>query len=90
MKKGTIIFIMTVLLIFLVMPGAGAAEAENNPAARMTAEEVQESQANALETDKLENAVPEDAGSLLGDMKITDSLDLSGGVSTLLKGVQSG
>ncbi len=90
MKKSIIILIMAVLLIFSVMSDAGAMETENTPAARMTVEEVRGSQANALETDKLENAVPEDAGNLLGDMKITDSLDLSGGVSKLLRGVQSG
>ncbi|NLT15713.1 MAG: stage III sporulation protein AE [Clostridiales bacterium] len=90
MKKAIIIFIMTFVLALLQMPAACAADAGDVQAAAMTAEEVRESQAEALETDKLENALPGDAGSLLGDLKITDSLDLSGGVRKLLEGVQGG
>jgi stage III sporulation protein AE len=89
MKKGIIIFIMAVTLVLPLMPAADAA-AGGVQAAQITAEDIQQSQAEALDTAKLESALPEDAGSMLGDMKITDSLDLSGGVKKLLEGVQNG
>ncbi|NMA25523.1 MAG: stage III sporulation protein AE [Clostridiales bacterium] len=89
MKKGTSIFIMIIILILFLMTAAGAAGTGDARAAT-TVEDVQKSQAEALETDKLENALPDEAGSLLGDMKITDSLDLSGGVKKLIEGVQKG
>jgi stage III sporulation protein AE len=93
-------FIMIFLLAFVLTPVAKASEgqtslpdaplAQTGQTDKLTVENVQQSQAEALETDKLENALPEGAGSILGDMKITDSLNLSGGVQKLLGGIQGG
>lgn len=103
MRKGIIIFILTFIVILLLMPVAEAAPAGGIEtglpgdvpdggvqSGQMTVEGVQESQSEVLETDKLENALPDDAGSLLGDMKITDSLDLSGGIQKIFEGIQNG
>lgn len=96
MKKISIILFMALLMVFILMPTARAAgsseeqtgaEGQTN---QITVEDVQESQADALETDKLEDALPEEAGKMMGDMKVIDSLDLSGGVQKLLKGIQGG
>jgi stage III sporulation protein AE len=96
MKKGCIIFILVFLLAGMLIPTAAAADIGTEPkssdedqSTQITAEDVQKSQAEALQTGKLENALPEEAGKTLGGMKVTDSLDLAGSSQKLLKGVQS-
>lgn len=100
MKKKCIIHLITlVLMLLLAFMSSQPAGAVNEGEARqdlsggqtqITADDVQESQAEALKTDKLENALPEEAGKTLGNMKVTDSLDLAGSVQKLWNGVQSG
>ncbi|MEL4106212.1 stage III sporulation protein AE [Oscillospiraceae bacterium WX1] len=76
------------LLIVFTMPtalAAGSLSDTNTSSDAVSAADIQESQADALGTDKLENALPDDAGNALGNLKVTDSLDLSGGFQKLLK-----
>jgi stage III sporulation protein AE len=89
--KKLLIIVFVVLLAAALMLKASAEEAKAGPSGaspgQVTAEDIQASQSEALETDKLENALPEEAGNTLGSMKVTDSLDLSGGVQKILKSV---
>jgi stage III sporulation protein AE len=55
----------------------------------VTVEEIEDSQSSALGMDALENALPEDAGDALGDMRVTDSLDLSGSLEKLYNSAKS-
>lgn len=93
MKKVCVVFFMLVILTLLFTPNVRAAGQIEEPTTgepQLTAEDIQKSQADALDTDKLEDALPGDAGELLGDMNITDSLDLAGGVQKLWEGIQKG
>lgn len=94
MKKLPIMILLSLCVVFLLTTPALALNESDGPddsgkTAGITAEDVQNTQADVLETDKLEKALSEDAEKMLGDMKITDSLDLSGGVQKLLTGLQS-
>lgn len=76
MKKILII----IFLAFVLMPTASALDDNGG----LTAADIEESQSSALETDKLENALPQEADEALGDMSVTDSLDLSKGFQKLV------
>ncbi|SHI08282.1 stage III sporulation protein AE [Sporobacter termitidis DSM 10068] len=92
MKKLIIIIFLAALALALSTSAGAAgtaapAGADNAAAGRLTDDDIQKSQSDALETDKLERALPEEAGKTLGNMKVTDSLDLSGGLQKILKSV---
>ena len=48
---------------------------------------VQEEQANALNTDELENALSDEAEDILGDMSVMDSIDIDSGIKKLIDGI---
>lgn len=85
---------MALLMLFLFTPVARAADTNEGQANaqtdHITVDDVQQSQADVLDTDKLEDALSDEAGKTIGGMKVTDSLDLSGGFQKLLTSVQSG
>jgi stage III sporulation protein AE len=74
MKKSFMKIVLMLLLAFLLMQGAQAVNVEAE-------------QSEALELDKLENALPEEAGDTIGDLSVMDSLDIDNGVSKLWSGV---
>jgi stage III sporulation protein AE len=91
-------FLMLAVLTLALLQKAEAAGAEqpipegrltsdDNDVGGITAADITKSQADALETDKLADALPEGGRNALGSMKVTDSLDLSGGIQKLLKNV---
>lgn len=87
-KKLIPVFLI-LTLAFLLHPAAQATDtgANGTTGKEITAAEVQSNQSDALGTDKLENALPDEAGNTLGNMKVTDSLDLSGSVQKLFKSI---
>jgi hypothetical protein len=96
--KKVIVLLSLLVVAAILTPAAKAADASpsSGTAAQdtlangsLTPEDIQESQADALGTDKLENALPEGAGQTLGNMGVTDSLDLNGGVQKLVKSAES-
>lgn len=89
-KKIIPVFLI-MIAAFLLLPSVKAVNntgANGTKGEETTAAEVQSGQADALQTDKLENALPDEAGNTLGNMKVTDSLDLSGGIQKLFKSIQ--
>lgn len=84
MKKILTILILAFLMVALMQnaraaDAAAQSSADEASAGQITSDDIQKSQSDALQTDKLEHALPEEAGKTLGNMKVTDSLDLSGG-----------
>jgi hypothetical protein len=55
----------------------------------LTSDDILDSQSEALETDKLEDALPEEAGETLDGLQVTDSLDFESGLEKLYKGIES-
>ncbi len=81
MKKMLIVFALALALALVLAPPTSAiGDTSDEP---MSAEDVQDEQAEALDTDGLQNALPDDAADTLDGLKVTDSLDLSGGVQKL-------
>ena len=91
MKKKKLLVFFLLALLALALASNAAATPETSPTAStapsMTAADVAESQAQALGTEKLEGALPDEAGKTLGNLKVIDSLDLKGGFQKLLNGV---
>lgn len=82
--KKLVMLIILLILTAVLMPVAKAQGTET-----VTASEIEQSQSGALGMDELENALPEDAGDALGDMHVTDSLDLSGSLEKLYNSAKS-
>ena len=87
MKKLIVLLILAVMAAF-VMPAARAAEA-SAASGSLTPAEIQQSQADALGTDKLEKALPEEAGKALGKMNVMDSLNLSGSIEKIYNSIKA-
>ena len=92
MKKKLILILLLipVLAAMLARPASanGAASQitpEKPSVGQMTLDDIQESQAEALGTDKLEDALPGGAEDALGNLKVTDSLDFQSGIQGILE-----
>ncbi len=86
MKRILIILI----LAFLLAPSALAVESESSVESDgLTLEEIQANQIEALDTDELEDALPQEASQTLEGLEVTDSLDFQSGLKKLYKGIES-
>jgi len=66
-------------------PIAAAAPGDGGGPGAITAADIEKSQAEALKTDKLEDALPQGGRDMLGSFTVTDSLDLEKGTQKILK-----
>ena len=87
-KKILILLLMAALALALARTAAAGETAHISPekpsVGQVTADDIQESQAEALGTDKLEDALTGGAEDILGNLKVTDSLDLKSGFQKIL------
>ncbi len=82
--------ILFALLAFFLLPTALAIEPEPPKVTNtLTSDDILDSQSEALETDKLEDALPEEAGETLDGLQVTDSLDFESGLQKLYKSIES-
>ncbi len=93
--------LIIILLAFLLIPTVLAVEAEPSEdmdditpepprvTNSVTVEDIEESQSEALDTDALEDALPEEAGETLDGLKVSESLNFESGAKKLFEGIKS-
>ena len=93
--------LIIILLAFLLMPMALAVEAEPSEdmdditpeppriTTSVTTEDIEDSQSEALDTDALEDALPEEAGETLDGLKVSESLNFESGAKKLFEGIKA-
>jgi stage III sporulation protein AE len=80
--------LLIILLGLVLMPAALALEAEPpTVTSSITAGEIEEAQTEALDTEGLADALPEEAGETLDGLDVRDSLNFESGVEKLYKGI---